>query len=175
MTYKKLLPLLLMVTLWINYENYIKVDEKKIKNKIALIKNRIARENKITNTFNSTSFNKTLKEKNPYLGMMYDANLSYSKAMGLFQNEVYDALDSRCKIENLTWASSSKTQHWYERLRLEIRMECSPKGFTAFKNALHATGKIYKFENFRVIRNDKSKKLRLLYQLIGYKLRVNDA
>ena len=168
--YKKLIPLLLVMVAYVNYTNYFKVDQNKLIAKIKILKVKVQKEVDIGETYKDKSSLEKLKNNFYYKKFMLDDKLKYSKAMGKLQNIISSSIDSSCKIKNIKWGTSAKTSTWYERLRMNVMMECSPKGFIVFKDNLNKTNKIYKFENFQIRRMDKDKKLSITYQFIGYKL-----
>lgn len=170
MNYKKLLPLLLVMVVWINYMNYFQVDEKKLNSKIELLESRIAQEREITELYKDEKLLKKLKEKTYYKEMMLDEQMNYSKAMGLLQDTINKSAKGNCTVLDLKWGSKIPSDTWYSPLKISARMECSPEGFVAFKNRLVKTKKIYKFENLKISKQNKHQKLYISFQFIAYKL-----
>lgn len=171
MKYQKLIPFLLIMILWVNYTNYFQVDEKKLQTKINILEAKTLKEEKLTELYFDKESLKKLKEKSTYKQMFMDEKLNYSKAMGILQDTINNSAKNQCKVEYLKWGSKVPSNEWYETLKMDVRMLCRPKSFVVFKNKIVKTKKLYKFENFKIIRIDKKKKLLISYQFIAYKLR----
>ena len=172
MNYKKFLPLLIVLTLWINYSNYFALDQKKTKRKIAILQERIARENHLTDVYSNETLLHELKQSYHYDELMYPAVLDHSKAMGEIQEMLHTASSKQCRIDDIKWGQGNSSNTWYEPLRMNVRMYCSPNGFVHFNNTLDKSRKIHIFENFKVVRIDKNKNLMFTFQFIAYQLKA---
>ena len=159
MNYKKLLPLLLSLIVFVNYENYFKEDEVKLSNKKNMLERRILQEKHIEEKYLNKGLSKELKEFSPYNGLMYDGKkFTYSQAMGELQNLINSSAKERCEIKSLNWSQSSKSELWYDKLRMNLKMECKPKEFVLFTNALRSSGTLVKMESFIAVKKNKSNK-----------------
>jgi len=171
MNFKIILPFLIILTLWINYTNYYALDKNKIISKISLLEDRIVRENHITDIYRNKTLLKELKQSYNYYDMMFPKKLSYSKTMGQVQQMLNSSIDKHCKINDIKWGKSAPTKLWYEKLRMNVKMHCTPNGFVTFNDNLNTHKKIHAFENFKIFRLDKTKNLMVSFQFIAYKLK----
>ena len=171
MNFKMILPFLVILTLWINYTNYYALDKDKITSKISLLEDRITRETHLTDVYSNKILLEELKQSYNYYSMLFPNKLSYSKAMGEVQQMLNSSIDTHCKIDDIKWGKSAVNTLWYEKLRMNVRMHCTPNGFVAFNDKLNTHKKIHTFENFSIIRIDKTKNLMVSFQFIAYKLK----
>ncbi len=162
MNLKKLIPLLAALLILVNYENYFKVDQKKLAQKATMLIQRIHHEEYIKEVYSNKTLYDELQETSPYHKLMFDGkSLSYSQTMGAFQNLITQAAKDRCKIISLKWGQSEKNERWYDTLRMRFRAECSPKDFIAFTNHLRDSHKLIKIESFLAIKKSSSNLSRL--------------
>jgi len=168
MAYKKLIIFIIALTVYINYNNYFKVDTIKKYESIAALKDRIAQEKSI-NKSNKNNMRAKLKVNFDTL-MFQGKRFSYSQAMGNLQNQITKSAKDICHIKNIKWAQSAQNKLWYDILRINVVLECTPDHLLQFKNNLKAHKKLYKIENFRAIKN-RHQKLTLYFQVVAYRIK----
>ena len=149
MNLKKLLPLLAALLILVNYENYFKSDQKKLTQKAEMLTQRISHERYIKEVYSNKTLLQELQKASPYRELMFDGTtLSYSQAMGSFQNLITQAAKDNCKVTSLKWSQSEKGELWYDTLRMRFVAECSPKDFITYTNHLRNSHKLIKMESF---------------------------
>lgn len=162
MNLKKILPLLAVLLVLVNYENYFKSDQKKLSQKITMLQQRIAHEEYLKEVYSNKTIYKELQKSSPYHELIFDGNkLSYSQAMGALQNLITQASKDTCKISSLKWSQSEKSELWYDTLRMHFRAECSPKDFITYTNRLRDSHKLIKIENFLAVKKTSANLSRL--------------
>ena len=162
MNIKKLIPLLAALLILVNYENYFKIDQKKLAQKARMLTQRIHHEQYIKEVYSNKTLYDELQKSSPYRELMFDGEtLSYSQAMGAFQNLITQAAKGSCKITSLKWGQSEKSERWYDTLRMRFSAECSPKDFITYTNRLRDSHKLIKIESFLAVKNTSSNLTRL--------------
>ena len=165
----KLLLLLFSLVLFVNYHNYIMPNRDKLHQKIVLLTDKIAKERRLEQA-------KPTKEelKLPSQTLFYNGKtLNYSQAMGALQEEVKKAVEGQCETKHLKWAQVPVSKAWYDRLTMDVVLECTPTNLFRVINRLRETGKLYKIENLTLYKMRKKPLLQLQMQFIGY--RIHDA
>jgi len=162
----KVLIILLALVIYTNYENYFKVDPQKLYREIKNLQTNIVREQNILDS-NNTKKSLSLKK---YHEMMFNAKqFNYSQAMGQLQNQINDAAKDNCKVKYVKWAQVPNTKDWYEELRVNTSLECSPKKLFIMTNKIKKNKILYRIENFRIVRNIKKEFLNINFQLIAFR------
>lgn len=165
MNQKKIIILLLAITIYINYKNYIEEDTQKIKNKIMYIKKRIMKEKQLSNT----------KQKkvilHDYQDLMYNGNnISYSEAMGKFQQIIEKTAKPACKILSIKWTDKQNIEeNWYQSLNINLSLQCTPKAFIEFNNNLKKSKYLITLKQLHIIRERKEDAIRILVQVVSYR------
>jgi len=182
MDYKKLLVLLMVLTLYVNYNNYLKKDTKKLFNQITYIKSKIEKEKQFNKDV-SVEKNFSIDQNSSYISLFYNgAKFSYSQSMGEMQDDIEKSLPKHCKILNIQWrqTASSKDQ-WYDTLRFNLTLFCkTPNKFISFQNSLKERKKLFNYEIIRLSRSKKSRRFRIEEgikihtQILGYRIRHNE-
>ena len=158
----KILVLLVSLVVFINYINYMVPDRAKLYQKITLLHQKIKKDEKLNNEKIDI---KTLKLD--YDKLFFDTTSSYSQAMGKFQEMITKSAKGSCKVSRLKWAQVPISSKWYDILRIDLSLECSPKSTFKFINNLRSNDKIFYLETLKVY-NVKGK-LRVNLQLITYR------
>ncbi len=167
MDFKKLLIFLCVCILYINYENYFKLDTNKLHREINSIKSKIKQEESLTRNKNMILTHEVNLDNLVFLAKKY----SYSKAMGKMQEEITDSITDLCTVGKIKWSQTSASTQWYEALRMNVSVSCKPNSFHQFINNLRKTKKLYKIENFRITKNNRKELLSIHMQLIGYRVK----
>jgi hypothetical protein len=169
----KLLVLLVGIVLFINYRNYLMPDRDRLAGEAELLKAKIERER----TLNSSSVGATDRQlKVPWQELFYDGKkLNYSQAMGQLQKRIQAAAKGVCKVVSLTWAQVPGKAAEYDRLKMNLALECSPPDFFTFVNRLRGggKGKLILLRNLRIAPLAREKSLRVNTQIIAF--RIHDA
>ena len=134
MEIKKLLLLLTMLTILVNYNNYYK--DNRVVKEIALLKKRIKTQKAVSKDMNLSVIKEEIVRLQNYQKLLMPKNMNFSKAMGELQGIIEDSAKDLCKINNTKWATYFKTKMWYEILKIDVTMVCSPKKLTLFINRL---------------------------------------
>lgn len=162
---KKVLLLLSTLVLYINYQNYIMPDIKKLHREITALESSIERELTI----------QTKKYKQEDFLLNYDKvtfsakEYSYSKAMGEMQNQIYEAAMSGCTVQNIQWAQVPISEAWYDKLKMNIRLKCTPNELLKFTNSLKSRETIYRVESFVARKLQRDSSLSITAQLVGFR------
>lgn len=164
---KKLLVLFGILVLFVNYQNYLRVDiKKKLLTKESTSKILEEQKNfKKNNVLISDASNSDLM----YAGEKY----SYSKAMGAFQNQITKNAKDKCNIEKIKWANAIASKTWYTKLRMSVALECKPDKFFEFVNAMRDEKKIFKLESMRIAKQKNKKTLTMRTIMVAYRNNKN--
>ena len=166
---KKLLVLLVAFIIYTNYENYFKVDIPKLHRQVATLKANIQREEEITKAKHTESDLLVDYDKITLSGKKY----TYSKAMGEMQNQITDSSKDTCTIKSIKWAQSPTSKEWFDKLRMDVFLNCTPRNLFILTNKLKDKNTIYTFESFKVYKaKNRDKKIQMLgvqVQLVGYR------
>ncbi|MBN2825428.1 MAG: type 4a pilus biogenesis protein PilO [Campylobacterales bacterium] len=162
MSNKNILILLISLTLFINFINYIDEDESKTLKKIEALKKRIAQEKALLGEKVSLDTKDSTK-------LFFDSTQDNNRLLGAFQNEIKAIADrSGFKINNITWGEPTVNEKLkLVTIPLKLSAITTPHYFAEFLNALKAMDKIVKID---MITMGKSRK-EISYQmyLFGYK------
>lgn len=168
MDYKKILIFITALTVYINYTNYFQVDTSKKYATISSLKNAIVQEKKL-NKKNAKDVEKNLKISFPSL-MFQGKNHNYSQAMGALQNQITQSAKDISIVKRIKWAQTVKTKLWYDKLRMDVYLRCTPSNFVRFTNRLKSNRKLYKIENFRGYK-DRKNRVFLTFQIVAYRIK----
>ncbi len=162
---KKVLILLVTFIIYVNYQNYIKEDMKKLHREITSLTANISREVELGEQ-NHTSVSLLLDyDKITFSAKEY----SYSKAMGEMQNHISDAAKDLCEVKSIKWAQVPTTKEWYDKLRMNIRLTCKPNELFEVTNRLKDRHIIYNIENFKAFKDTRKEYLNISLQLVGFR------
>jgi hypothetical protein len=182
MDYKKLLVLLMVFTLYVNYTNYFEKDRKKLFNQIIYMESKIEKEKQFNKNV-SLKQTSSIDKNSSYLSLFYDGEkFSYSQAMGEMQDDIEKSLPKNCKISNIQWRqTASGKEQWYDTLRFNLTLFCkTPNNFISFQNTLKERKKLFNYELLRLSRSKKSRRFRIeegikiQAQILGYRVRNNE-
>jgi hypothetical protein len=160
----KILVLLVAMLLFVNYINYWMPDRDKLHKDILLLERKIKKEQEL----NQKKLDiKSLKLA--YDDYFFDAKkYNYSQAMGKFQEMINTSAKDRCKVTHLKWAQVPSSESWYERLKMNLSLECTPKDIFVFINTLRENKKLFYIENFHIVKSRKEN-LQIRLQLVAYR------
>lgn len=165
MDLKKILVLLTALIIYVNYENYFKVDTQKLYREIANLKVNIEREKDLQKTKNTKESLLIDYDKITFDGKKYN----YSQAMGAMQNQINSAAKDICNIKRIKWAQVATSKGWYDKLRMNIALSCKPKELFMFTNRLKSNKVLYSVENFRVSKDRRKEILNIAIQLVAFR------
>lgn len=164
---KKILILLIALTIYINYENYIKEDTDKLYRQINSLENKIKKEEDlITNRSKYADITKGIKLEDEFFE---GKKLTYSKAMGELQNSINDSAKTFCKVKKIKWAQISRSENWYEYLRMDVSIECKADEFMKFVNELRERKKLIKINALKIQKDKKEDILNITFQITGFR------
>jgi len=170
MNNKKLIIMLFAFIVYVNYTNYFQVSTQKLFASIEQLENRIEREKAL--------FKQKIKKED--LKIVYKkyffngSELTYSQSMAQFQDNISNAYGKMCTINNIKWAQVPIKQHSYEKLRMNVSMECLPSKFYSATNTFKKQNKLYYFENLRLSKKSKKNELNINMQVLGYRTIDNE-
>jgi len=161
----KFLFLLLTLVVFINYMNYILPDRDKYINKIQLLERKIAKEQKLNKQHIDVN-----KLTLPYKSFFFDSKkYNYSQSMGKFQEIITKSVEKHCKIKSIKWAPVPSTLDLYDRLKINLSLECKVKEMYKFINTLRKNNKLFYVQNLKIFPPRKIKKIKINMQLIAYR------
>jgi len=161
----KVLVLLIALIVYINYQNYIKEDSQKLHREILSLQTNIAREIDIEKQ-HYTEQNLSLD----YSQLMFDGKkYSYSQAMGAMQNELTASAKGLCSVKQMKWAQVPSHDGWYDKLRMNVSISCTPNNFMKFSNAMKKNSILFKIETFRATRDRNEPSLNLNIQVVAFR------
>jgi len=166
MNQQKLLILLFAFVVFVNYENYVKPNIQKMYSSIDLLEHRITQEKLNSKDVNTEDLNISIN----YSDMMYDGRkYTYSQAMGKFQEDITTATKDLCSIERIVWAQVSTKEAWYEKLRMNVVLACTPQALHEAASNLKLNGKLYYAENFLALKLQRKSSLKVKIQLVAFR------
>lgn len=173
MNHKKILVLLLTVTIYINYINYIKKDSNKLQSQISNIENRTLKEEKL---FKQKDSFKDINSTKEYSFLFYDgAKFSYSQAMGEFQKNMESSIKGNGTIENIQWQDMPMNKDkWYDTLSLRISFNCTAEEFIRFQNNNRKISKLFHFTQLRIVKMKRKNFLKINTTVIAYRIKKNE-
>ena len=170
MQIKNILILLIALIVLINYNNYILPNRDKLHTTLELLKQKISKEEHI--------ISEKIDPKNlfnPYKDVFFSGKqYTYSNAMGELQKMINESADGLCTINQIHWAQIPVSSNWYDRLKMQLRLECHPDNLVKFINNLYKNKKLIYTEHFRLMKQRKKNTLSLLMDVIAYRSK-NDA
>jgi len=162
----KLLLLLLSFVAFVNYINYLMPERDKLHKQIELLTYKIDKEKKLNRQKPDIE-----QLQLPFDTLFYDGKkFNYSQAMGDFQEAITDAAKDICTLKRLKWAQVPLSTKWYDVLKIDTSLECSPKKMFLFINKLRRNTKIYNIKNFTIYRMRNKTMLQVSMQLIAYRV-----
>jgi len=164
----KILLLLIMLVVFINYNNYILPNRDKQYSHLIYLNQKIEKEKKL----NIQKIDPK-KLQLPYDSMFFDGKkLNYSQAMGKLQNLINKNAKGLCKIIHLKWAQAPLSKDIYIPLRINASFECHPKMFYKFLNKLRTKPYLIITKNTKIFKLKRKNTLNINVQFIAY--RKND-
>ena len=165
MDVKKVFILLTVLVICINYTNYFQQDSEKLYRTIENLKMKIAQEKEIQK--------RKIQKEELQVGadkLVFDGTkLSYSEAMGKLQDIITKSTQKSCTLTKIQWAQTPSTNLWYDRLRMNVSLQCTPKDLFSFINRLKENNKLFVINNLRVLRMRNKEKLYVKMQVMAYR------
>jgi len=171
---KKIFILLFALTIYVNYVMHFQKDVSKLERKIVNIEHRIIKEEKL---FEEKSQYKDINSSKEYGYLFYDGTkLSYSEAMGLFQQNIQSfAQESNCTIINSQWQDMPMNKDiWYDILSLRVSLECKPKAFISFQNHARLKKKLFIFNQLKLFKDRRKNFLRITTIISAYRSKKDE-
>lgn len=162
---KKILVLLIALIIYVNYINYMKIDISKLYSKIRTLKSNIDREIEVHKGKYTKESLKVDYENVAFDGKKY----SYSKAMGAMQNIINESAKDVCDVKRIKWAQVPTTKAWYDKLRMNVSISCTPKNMRIFTNKLAKADTIFVIENIRITKDRNKDTLNSNIQLVSFR------
>lgn len=164
MSQNKILLLLVVTVILVNYVNYFQQDRTKLFATMEMLEHKIAQARRLEHTdINVSALNIDLSD------YFYDQNSSYSQSMGALQERVNLAARETCEIKSVKWAPVPTSKAWYQYLKLNVSLECAPSKIMLFVNRLKQ-GKLVLFKNVQVVRIPKKDLLRFNATIVAFKV-----
>ena len=148
---------------------HFKEDVHKIEKQIERIKQRTLKEKILFKEKDSFKENNSSKE---YSYLFYDGKtLTYSAAMGLFQQDVQSsAKEHNCTVVNVQWQDMPQSkERMYDKLSLRLSLESTPKDFIAFQNQLREKSKLFVFNQINFYKDRRKNFLRISAVVVAYR------
>ena len=174
MNSKKIFILLFALIVYVNYSMHFKKDISKIENQISTIEMRTLKEEVLSKDKEKYKDINTTKE---YEHLFYDGEkLSYSEAMGAFQQDVQSsAKEANCTIVHIQWQEMPLSKdRWYDTLSLKLSLSCRPKLFVRFEEHLHKKSKLFTFNQLNLSKLRRKNTLRISLRLMAYRSKANE-
>lgn len=131
---KKLLVLLVALTVLINYQNYFK--ESQNSKTLTMLQSRIASQKALSKDMSLAQIESQIKTLQAHKKRFIPKGMNFSKAMGKLQSMVEESAKEECEIKSTKWASYFKSPTWFELLKMDVVLECDPKKFARFTQKL---------------------------------------
>ena len=161
----KILLLLFMLVVFVNYNNYILPDRDKQHSQLIYLKQKIEKEKKLN----------AKKIDSKQLKLSYDTmffngeKFNYSQAMGKFQDILNTSAKGLCKVTYLKWAQMPLSKERYTPLRINTSFECHPKNFFKFLNRLRTKSYLITAENIKFFKIQRKSTLSIRVQFTAYR------
>jgi len=153
---------------------HFKKDIHKIENQISTIEMRTLKEENLSKEKYKYQEINTTKD---YGHLFYDGEkLSYSEAMGAFQQDVQSsAKEANCTIANIQWQDMPLSKDkWYDTLSLKLSLSCRPKVFMIFQEHMHKKSKLFTFNQVNLSKVRRKNTLRISLRLMAYRSKANE-
>ena len=173
MNTKAFLALLVSATLMINYYNYLDSDDAKLASGIAMLKNRIVREERLQAEVAAGGAARSVRSTE---GLLFPASLNPTAALGKVQKLIEAAAEaSGIEVANISWGEPFVLPNAAVRV-LPIRFNGSGKPFQLgrFAAALQAQKELVRPEGMTLSLKQREGVLSLQMQLQAFQ-RVSDA
>jgi len=159
----------MIIVVYVNYTNYFHPNIQKLKNEITVLSARIHQESELSK-IKKENFSKNLQIH--YDSLLFSGKqYSYSQAMGLMQNAINQNAKGNCTVKNITWAQSTETKDWYDRLRMNTSLACNAEDFSYFLNKLKNSKKLYQIENIKMSKDRNRQILNIYMQIVAYRIK----
>jgi len=163
-----------MLIIYVNYVMHFKKDVSKIEKRIINIENRTLKEEILTKEKKRYKEINTTKE---YFNYFYSGEKdSYSKSMGIFQQNVESAAkEANCTVASIQWQDIPIDKKiWYDTLSLKLTLECQPKAFFYFLSETREISKLITLSELRVNKIRRKNFLRITLTLFAYRSKKDE-
>ena len=174
MNSKKIVVLLFMLIVYVNYVMHFKEDVSKMQRQIVAIESRTVKEQRLTKEKKAYKDVNTTKS---YSGLFYNGSeASYSQNMGLFQQDVESAAkEAHCTVSNIQWQEIAVAdKSWYDLLSLRVTTECQPKALLTFLDNTRKDSKLIVFNQLMLNKVRRKPLLRMNATLFAYRSKKNE-
>jgi hypothetical protein len=164
---KNMLIALVVLTVLVNFVNYIDKDESKTIQKIDVLKKRLADEKLLLQS-------KTTQGVIDNRKFFFDSKEDNNRLLGAFQNEINAmALKSGFKITNTTWGEPTTNETLkLTTIPLKLNATSTPHYFAQFLKAIQSMDKIVKVDTLTMSKSHNEMSYQLY--LYGYKRVASD-
>lgn len=163
-----------ILIIYVNYQMHFKEDVHKIERNIVHIEQRTLKEEQL---FKEKDKFKEQNSTKDYAYLFYDgASLSYSSAMGAFQQEVQaSAKEHNCTVASIQWQDMPQIkERFYDKLALRLSLEATPKDFMAFQNHLRKKSKFFIFNQINIYKDRRKNFLRISAMVSAYRSKKDE-
>ena len=174
MNSQKVMVLLFMLIVYVNYAMHFQKDVEKIEKNIVNIEQRTLKEEKLSEE--KEKF-KDINASKGYTHLFYDGiKHSYSESMGIFQQDVQlAAKEANCTIVNTQWQDMPKDkERGYEVLSLRFILNATPENFVKFQELMRKKPQLFVFNQFHMVKERRKNALRISVTLFAYRSRENE-
>lgn len=171
---QKVMVLLFMLIVYVNYVMHFQEDVDKIEKNIVNIKQRTLKEEKL---FEEKEKFKDINVTKGYTHLFYDGiKHSYSESMGIFQQDVQSvAKETNCTIVNTQWQDMPKDKERdYEVMSLRFILNVTPENFVKFLKQIRKKPRLFVFNQLNMLRERRKNALRISVTLFAYRSKENE-
>ena len=161
----KILSILIISVFFVNYINYFQKDVDKLQKKVVLIQNKILKEQRL----NKSDFNITTLKIDKF-DYFFDKNRNYSQSMGRIQEIVNSTAKDICEVKHIKWSQIPTSTTWYQHLKFNISLECTPNNMLLFSNNLRKSNKLILLKNMILMKLKRKNVLQMNATLIAFKV-----
>jgi len=171
---QKVMVLLFMLIVYVNYVMHFQKDVEKIEKNILNIKQRTLKETKL---FEEKDKFKDINVTKGYTHLFYDGiKHSYSESMGIFQQDVQlVAKEVNCTIVNTQWQDMPKDkERGYGVLSLRFILSTTPENFVKFLKKIRKKPHLFVFNQIHMTKERRKNLLRITVTLFAYRSQDNE-
>jgi Tfp pilus assembly protein PilO len=172
----KLLVLLIVAVVAVNYFNYVQEDSAKQIRGLKRLEQRIAREEELAKRFDG-NVSILLQDEANASSFFFPESMEESLAMAQLEKQIkLFAKQSDLALTKLSWGEpNSARDSWYTVLPFYVSLRGFPSDFRRFYNALHSEGKLVVVRVLKLHRDNKRRIVEFSLQLEGFKIKAPDA
>ena len=169
MNNQKIVVLLFMLIVYVNYVMHFKKDVHKLEKSIVNIKQRIAKEEQL---FKNKEKYKDINSTKDYSYLFYNGKeYSYSETMSKFQQDIESvAKKKKCTVTNTRWQDMPKIKdRTYDLMSLNLTLYCTPQKFIEFQNQIRQLQKLLIFNQIDIFKEQRKNLLRIRTRVVAYR------